>query len=1194
MVNGILVTVEDIVFQNGQLLAMVNGVWVAATNGQLQAVVNGQQVTVNLSVSNGQLQAVVNGQLMAVVNGQLQAVVNGQLLAVVNGQLKAVVNGQLMPMVNGQLQAMVNGQLLAVVNGQLKAVVNGQLLAVVNGELQIIGNLILSDSLRAVVNGQLKAVVNGQLKAMVNGVVTDIPTTGLSLVNGQLQAVVNGQLLAMVNGQLQAMVNGQLEPLPNNFDTTATSNNTKTLVLIDQDDITLQAGDIGGMFSMNMITGLNAGIQTLIPGAFVNDNFEVTYGLGQVKILPAPLIVKAKDTTKVYGDDNPVFSISYSGFTYDENISSITPPDTTCAADNTSPAGIYPITLSGGSAANYTLILQDGELEITKRDLTVKANDATRMYGGVNPPFGITATGFINGDDELDIDALPGFSTPANANSLVGDYPIDLSGGSDNNYNFLLQPGVLTITKAQLTATADNKSKVYGEANPAFTVSYTGFLNGDNESVITQSPVGNTLATAVSAAGNYPIELSGGLADNYSFSYTPGILTVTQAPLIATADDKSKAYGAANPVFTISYSGFVNGDNSSAITIPPVASTTATTNSVAGTYPITLTGGSSINYFISYVSGTLTIIGKPTLTVTAENKTKTQGEPNPTFTISYNGFVNGEDENNICSGSLVSSYIVPPSPVSIEQLGRVTNYTNVILTSVNNVNNIPNVITVAPGTTVTLTGNRSSSMLAGGGGCTGCVTQHYIGIRDVFSDCFNASGSSGALDHTFKAPKIPGVYYITQTASWEYNCFDNGSGNPDNNPANAIAVVIVEGINKLYATTSATTNSGTGNYPITITGCLDIPNYDVVYNLGTLTIQEDLCLELHWDANRTYTDRINNVAGTATGGVTNGSPTSPPTTSSDNPGKVGGVTTPYPNGVGGQFQANNSFKFNGTGTGYISTGTDGSVAGTGDFSVSAWVQTTSNDPMVIINQRGSDNGNYPSGFDGEYILKIGGDHTQALQNSNAGKAYFIIYDFVTGGGELFSTTLVNDGNWHQIKGERIGTTIRLYIDGMLEASTSTAGVVILNTAIPTYIGADVRDNASYFNGLIDDIRVSICPSAAARLVSNSNSTPVAKSDSSSVTHPDNNPAENKLYPNQAEDKLYPNPASSVIRLQLKDDVQTIKDIKVYNGVGQLTSVASRRISNGSYEINVSGLMQGIYIIEARTAAGIKTFKFIKM
>ena len=93
--------------------------------------------------------------------------------------------------------------------------------------------------------------------------------------NGQFQAIVNGETWVYPNGQLKALVNGQLQPLVNNFDVSGTNNNAKTLVLVDEDDINLQFGDVGGMISMNMITGLEAGYQTLIPGAFVNETFEV-------------------------------------------------------------------------------------------------------------------------------------------------------------------------------------------------------------------------------------------------------------------------------------------------------------------------------------------------------------------------------------------------------------------------------------------------------------------------------------------------------------------------------------------------------------------------------------------------------------------------------------------------------------------------------------------------------------------------------------------------------------------------------------------------------------------------------------------------------------------------------------------------------------------------------------------------------
>jgi hypothetical protein len=80
----------------------------------------------------------------------------------------------------------------------------------------------------------------------------------------------------------------------------------------------------------------------------------------------------------------------------------------------------------------------------------------------------------------------------------------------------------------------------------------------------------------------------------------------------------------------------------------------------------------------------------------------------------------------------------------------------------------------------------------------------------------------------------------------------------------------------------------------------------------------------------------------------------------------------------------------------------------------------------------------------------------------------------------------------------------------------------------------------------------------------------------------------------AEDRIYPNPAYSSIRLQLKEDVQVINDIKIYDRVGRLNNTSSKKIGEGSYDINVSGLSRGMYFIVVKTASEIKTFKFIKL
>ena len=134
------------------------------------------------------------------------------------------------------------------------------------------------------------------------------------------------------------------------------------------------------------------------------------------------------------------------------------------------------------------------------------------------------------------------------------------------------------------------------------TVSYSGFVNGDTAASLTTPPTVSTTATAASAAGTYPITASGAVSANYTISYVSGTLTVTRAALTVTANNQTKAYGAANPTLTVSYSGFVNGDTAASLTTPPTVSTATTATSAVGTYPITASGAVSANYTISYVS----------------------------------------------------------------------------------------------------------------------------------------------------------------------------------------------------------------------------------------------------------------------------------------------------------------------------------------------------------------------------------------------------------------------------------------------------------------------------------------------------------------------------------------------------------------------------------------------------------------
>lgn len=82
---------------------------------------------------------------------------------------------------------------------------------------------------------------------------------------------------------------------------------------------------------------------------------------------------------------------------------------------------------------------------VEKAMLTVIAQDTVKKEGEANPDFEMLFTGFVNGDTIADINELPVATCNADENSTVGTYDIVLTGGSDNNYDFTLINGVLTV-----------------------------------------------------------------------------------------------------------------------------------------------------------------------------------------------------------------------------------------------------------------------------------------------------------------------------------------------------------------------------------------------------------------------------------------------------------------------------------------------------------------------------------------------------------------------------------------------------------------------------------------------------------------------------------------------------------------------------------------------------------------------------
>ncbi len=371
--------------------------------------------------------------------------------------------------------------------------------------------------------------------------------------------------------------------------------------------------------TVDQTTGI--GSYTVTP-SFISANYNVTNTpTTTLDIVKRGLTAAWTGTfTRAYGDTNP--TVDTNNFTYTGLVNGDTNADIFASSnmggtDQSSNAGTY--TLYGNFlASNYTIVNNPTTtLTITKRDITAAIGNRSRIYGDTNPTYGlsdITWGNLANGQDGSVIDAFTLSSGTAASTANAGTtHAISISGFSDNNYNLVSSTdGTLTILKRDITATVGNRSRVYGAANPAYdytNVTWGNLASGENGSVIDAFTLSSPTATATSNAGTtHTISLGGFNDNNYNLvSNTDGTLTITKANLSLTVNDTTRAQNTANPAFTYTLGGLLNGDLSSVVSGVTV-STPAILSSPVGTYAITASGGSATNYDItSYVDGQLTI-----------------------------------------------------------------------------------------------------------------------------------------------------------------------------------------------------------------------------------------------------------------------------------------------------------------------------------------------------------------------------------------------------------------------------------------------------------------------------------------------------------------------------------------------------------------------------------------------------------
>lgn len=151
---------------------------------------------------------------------------------------------------------------------------------------------------------------------------------------------------------------------------------------------------------------------------------------------------------------------------------------------------------------------------------------ADKIYGDAD--FDLDAS--INSSLAIDFSVISGPATLSGSTiTMTGAGTVVVEAAQTGNDDYLAASEQITfiVNKAALTVSADNKTINYGDEFPALTITYEGFVNGEDASTLDEVPTPSTTATATSERGSYPITLTEGSDNNYALTHEEATLTIT-------------------------------------------------------------------------------------------------------------------------------------------------------------------------------------------------------------------------------------------------------------------------------------------------------------------------------------------------------------------------------------------------------------------------------------------------------------------------------------------------------------------------------------------------------------------------------------------------------------------------------------------------------------------------------------------
>ena len=386
-----------------------------------------------------------------------------------------------------------------------------------------------------------------------------------------------------------------------------------------------------------------------------------------VTVHPAALTVTADNKSTDYGTDAPAFTVKYDGFkngdTADKAGVLTGTLDFDCnyqKGDATNgKAGTYNIIPKGLTADNYTIDYVKGTLSVGKVASSVSIEEvAEKTYGDATFDLTVTKSGSTAAPEyeSSNTSVLTVDETGKVTIKGAGTATVTVKLPGDDNHNSATDNISITVNKKALTVTADNRNITYGDAAPAYSATYDGFVNGETKdtagvfdgtltfacdyvkagsadgSGAGSTGAGNTGAerTDNSNAGTYTITPSGLTSANYEIAFKAGTLTVGRAAgQVSIASVGNKTYGDADFALSVDKHGS-DGALTYTSDKPEVLTVDSTGNVKllkTGTARITVQMAAGTNHTAATNSIDITVAKKAaTLQVTKLDYTTTYGD----------------------------------------------------------------------------------------------------------------------------------------------------------------------------------------------------------------------------------------------------------------------------------------------------------------------------------------------------------------------------------------------------------------------------------------------------------------------------------------------------------------------------------------------------------------------------------------